>query len=445
MIDSPPAAFGRYRVVATLGAGAMGTVYLAHDPLIDRQVAVKAIRMAALPAAERAAYRDRFQSEARAGGRCQHPGLVAIHDAGEVDGIPYLVMEYVDGISLQAALAEPSRQRALDPIGVSLELLEALGCAHAHGIVHRDVKPANVLLPRAGPAKIADFGIARLDLGQATAAGDMLGTPSYMAPEQARGEAIDHRADLFSVACVLHAILTGRSPFAGVNLADTLRRLTDTAEADLSGLAAACHADLAAVLRRGLAKAPSARFGSAAEFAAALRSCGLDGATRLARSPAPAAVDGGAVPPAVVDAAAARLATYIGPIAQLSAARAARRTLTVAAFHAALADAISDPGDARRFLREVGQGAAYRVATSPGTTQRPAAAATHGIAADTLAVLSASLAAHLGPVADTLIRRSLPHAATLDELLVALAAEVKDPAAAEAFRTAVYAALQLPG
>ncbi|RYJ03905.1 MAG: serine/threonine protein kinase, partial [Acetobacteraceae bacterium] len=268
-----PAAIGRYLPQGVLGTGAMGVVYRAHDPLLDRPVAVKVMRTAGLEEELRAEYLSRFRVEARAAGRCYHPAIVLVHDFGEEVEGPYLVMELVEGPTLAALLRRgPDQVRPWDAAtlaGLLPSVLDGLASAHGFGIVHRDIKPSNLMVAQGSDqAKIADFGVARLPLGTLTAVGGMVGTPSYMAPEQALGEVVDHRADLFGTAAILHEILLGRPPFAGNGLADTLRRLCGPEPAELGTLDGS---PLQAVLRRGLAKDPAARFADAAEFASALR------------------------------------------------------------------------------------------------------------------------------------------------------------------------------
>ncbi len=266
-MTDPLPRFGRYDTIEAIGAGAIGLVYKAHDPLIDRPVAIKVIRTELLDETERADYRERFLIEAQAGGRCAHPAIVAIYDAGEDNGRPYLVMEYVEGRTLQAILAEPQRRAELDVTAVMDDVLAALGVAHACGVVHRDIKPANIMITAAGRAKVTDFGIARLDRSGLTQIGDMLGTPSYMAPEQVSGARVDHRADLFSAACVLHSILAGRPPFAGTTAIATLMHLVGPEAADLTTLATGPFTHFVPVLSRGLAKNPVLRFATADAFA----------------------------------------------------------------------------------------------------------------------------------------------------------------------------------
>jgi serine/threonine-protein kinase len=210
--------FGRYEILTELGRGAMGVVYKARDPRINRVVAVKTVSLAGQPAEEDLAYRERFFREAEAAGRLSHPGIVTIFDAGEEPETraPYIVMEFVGGESLENLLARNGRKLPVSTaLQLTLELAEALDSAHCMGVVHRDLKPANILLTEDGHAKIADFGVAKLNLAHQTSAGRTLGTPAYMSPEQLNGEAVDGRSDLFSLGVILYTILTGHRPFQG--------------------------------------------------------------------------------------------------------------------------------------------------------------------------------------------------------------------------------------
>jgi serine/threonine-protein kinase len=210
--------FGRYEVLAELGRGAMGVVYKARDPKINRTVAIKTISMAGQAAEEEREYRERFYREAEAAGRISHPGIVTIFDVGEEPEThePYIVMEYVGGRSLDRLLTEEARKVRLGTaLQLARELAEALDCAHSQGVVHRDLKPANILITEDGHAKIADFGVAKLNLANHTLAGRALGTPAYMSPEQLNGEAVDGRSDLFSLGVILYTMATGHRPFQG--------------------------------------------------------------------------------------------------------------------------------------------------------------------------------------------------------------------------------------
>ncbi len=262
--------FGRYEAFEELGAGAMGKVYLAVDPLIDRMVAVKVIRTDLLAPEERAEFLERFRLEVRAAARCAHPNIVAVHDFADHEAMPYIVMEHVPGRTLSAILrGDAEERRAALPglVQAMLGVLEGLKAAHALGVVHRDIKPGNIMITPRGQVKITDFGIAKFGGGELTQVGGVVGTPAYMSPEQAHGREVDPRSDLFSVAAILYEILFGRAPFAGNNMTDTLMRLTGPTPAELGSLAGT---PLGEVLRLGLAKDPAGRFPDAAAFAAAL-------------------------------------------------------------------------------------------------------------------------------------------------------------------------------
>lgn len=211
--------FGRYEILAELGRGAMGVVYKARDPKINRIVAVKTISLAGQAPDEEKEYRERFFREAEAAGRLSHPGIVTIFDVGEEPEThaPYIVMEYVPGQTLDKLLLSRDDHKlpAEDALQLALEVAEALDCAHGQGVVHRDIKPANILLTKEGRAKIADFGVAKLNLANATASGRVFGTPAYMSPEQLNDEEIDGRSDLFSLGVILYTALTGYRPFQG--------------------------------------------------------------------------------------------------------------------------------------------------------------------------------------------------------------------------------------
>ena len=264
-----PVAIGRYRVLGSLGHGAMGRVLRARDPNLDRDVAVKLLREdLKLGAAERAALYARMRQEARACARLSHPNIVGLYDIGEEPGVGlFLVFEYVEGPTLEQQIAAgplgPARAREL-----CRELGSALGAAHRAGIVHRDIKPANVILAATG-AKIADFGIARIPGSTLTQDGRVLGTPAYSAPEAIETGEIGPAADQFSLAATLYEAIAGRRAFPGDDAVTVAKHITGSQPEPVAARAGVDpHVDQ--VLARGLAKAPGDRFASAADLADAL-------------------------------------------------------------------------------------------------------------------------------------------------------------------------------
>ncbi|HEX5042204.1 MAG TPA: serine/threonine-protein kinase [Candidatus Polarisedimenticolaceae bacterium] len=264
---------GRYRIVRELGRGAMGRVFLAHDDTIDRPVALKTMQaIASLPEGERAAARERFAREARAAGRLSHPGIVTIFDVGESDGVPYLAMEYLEGQTLDAFATPETRLPLPEVVALIAQAADALHFAHGRaGVVHRDIKPGNMMRVAPGRVKILDFGLAKTPLAAMTQDGTVLGTPSYMAPEQVRGAAVDGRADLFSLAVVLFELVTGQKPFPGDSVSTVLYRIVHEEPQLPPPTPAGVPPGLHAFLQRALAKDPADRFPDAHAFARALR------------------------------------------------------------------------------------------------------------------------------------------------------------------------------
>ena len=217
--DQIPAAIGRYQITGSLGYGAMGAVYKAFDPLIKRTLAIKTVRLD-IPRSspQYLSFIERFQHEAQISGTLSHPGIVTLFDLGEDGGLPYFAMEFVDGRTVAEVLAEGERFKPEKVIGLVSQVAVALDYAHSRGVVHRDIKPANLILYDADKIKVTDFGIAKLADADITHAGALLGTPSYMSPEQAMGEKLDGRSDIFSLGGA--RVPSGRVSAPIVRLAD---------------------------------------------------------------------------------------------------------------------------------------------------------------------------------------------------------------------------------
>lgn len=261
---------GRYELVSELGRGAMGVVYKARDPRIDRFVALKTISLVGASEEEALEYRERFFQEAQAVGRLVHPGIVTVFDVGEEPETrtPYIVMEYVDGPSLNALLSGEGGKLPLETaLRLTEELAEALDCAHGQGVVHRDIKPANILVTSSGHAKITDFGIAKLNLAHLTLPGHVLGTPAYMSPEQLNGERVDGRSDLFSLGVILYSMVSGYRPFQGDSVTTVCFKLANHEPLPPSALDPDLPHGVDAVIMRAMAKDPAQRYQRGLEFA----------------------------------------------------------------------------------------------------------------------------------------------------------------------------------
>ncbi len=276
MSPTRPDRFGPYRITGVLGRGAMGVVYRAVDERDGRPAAVKTVAEELLGGDRVGDVLERFRREAEIGRRLVHPGIVRVFDHGEQDGLLFLAMELVEGRDLQTVAEGPVPGPPARAVGYGVQLLEALGHAHAHRVIHRDVKLTNIFVGPDDRIKLMDFGIARLAGSDLTLAGEALGSPSFMAPEQIRGDPVDPRTDLFAAGIVLYVLLTGRRPFAG-NLAAVMHHILTLEPRPPSQINPACPPALDAAVARALAKRPEDRWPDAAAFAAAVRR-GLAGA-----------------------------------------------------------------------------------------------------------------------------------------------------------------------
>jgi serine/threonine protein kinase len=255
----------------------MGVVYRARDPKIDRLVAIKTISLAGQEPEEEQAYRERFVQEARAAGRLSHPGIVAIFDAGEDPEThePYLVMEYVAGEPLSRILSGGDHRLPLsDALQFVYEIGEALDYAHSQGVIHRDIKPANILITEDGRAKIADFGVARLNHALVTHSGQIFGSPAYMAPEQLSGGVADARSDLFSLGVMLYSMITGFRPFQGNSAETVCFKVMNFEPVPVTSFQHDVPPELDAIMARAIAKNPEDRYQSGAEMTHQIRSFG---------------------------------------------------------------------------------------------------------------------------------------------------------------------------
>jgi serine/threonine protein kinase len=270
---SQPATLGRYRIDAQIGRGSMGAVYLGHDPQIGRQVAIKTLALSReFSGAKLVEARERFFREAETAGRLQHPDIVTIFDAGEAQDLAYIAMEFIRGHDLQMH-ASASRLLPLPQLlDIAARVADALAQAHSQGVVHRDIKPANVMIdPDAGLVKVMDFGVARITDASTTRTGLVLGTPSYMSPEQMAGRPVDGRSDLYSLGVMLFQLLTGRLPHNGDSMARLMFQIANEPAPDVRSVRPELPEALANIVALAVEKRPEVRYADGRQMAADLR------------------------------------------------------------------------------------------------------------------------------------------------------------------------------
>lgn len=272
--NGPPAMLGRYKVLKELGRGSMGVVYLGKDPTIQRFVAIKTMQLNEIDDADKLQeVKARFFREAESTGRLSHPNIVTIFDAGEEQDLGYIAMELLQGTTLK----EWSRKPNLIPFPKVLSILatvaEAMDYAHQQGVVHRDIKPANIMITNDDIVKIMDFGIAKMATSSKTQTNIVMGTPTYMSPEQIAGKKVDGRSDIFSLGVVMFELLTGRPPFLADNVSALLFAIAHNPHPSLKAIRPDMPPLLKTILDRALHKDPVHRYRRAGEFARELRSC----------------------------------------------------------------------------------------------------------------------------------------------------------------------------
>jgi len=268
-----PTRLGRYELLSELGQGAMGVVYRAHDPVLDRIVAIKTINLT-LPKDELAEYEARFYQEARAAGGLNHPNIVTIYDIGKSERVAYMAMEFLEGEELRATLAAGNPLPLTQALDVVIQVAEGLAYAHERHIVHRDIKPANIMIVRDGLVKITDFGIARMRTTEVkTMTGMIMGSPKYMSPEQVAGQRADHRCDLFSLGVVLFETVTGEAAFQGDSIHGIMYQILHSTPPPPSVRNPELPHIVDLVVAKALAKNADDRYQSAKELIEDLREC----------------------------------------------------------------------------------------------------------------------------------------------------------------------------
>jgi serine/threonine-protein kinase len=335
---------GRYEILETLARGGMGVVYKAKDPLIERVVAIKTLGFGLSPI-EAEAFRKRFAREAKSAGRLNHPNIVTIHDMGESDEGAYIAMEFLEGRTLRDILDSGVTLPPAQIAEIAIQVADGLAFAHQHGVVHCDVKPANVMVLESGAVKIMDFGIALLPTGSRTFAGNVLGSPRYISPEQIVGRPVDARSDIFALGAVLYEMLTGVAPFAAATIDEILYQVINEKPQAPSKRNPSLPPGFDAIVERAMAKHPDDRYQQVQDFGMALRQLELK-LEPPASLPAAAGVGPSASPGAKtveLDTTGARPAADFAPrvVAAATAGSAMRRKLALFGIPVALVIAVA--------------------------------------------------------------------------------------------------------
>lgn len=466
-----PERLGKYPITGILGEGAMGVVYKAHDPVIQRPVAIKTIRKHLIDGSENGAMMAaRFRNEAQAAGRLLHPGVVAVYEYGEDGDVAYIAMEYVEGNSLAHYLSREIRFSDADVLSLMTQLLDALDHAHGQGVWHRDIKPANLIITRAGKVKVADFGIARIESIGLTQVNSVVGTPSYMAPEQYLGRQLDRRVDIWACGVLLYQLVTGRLPFTGS--ADTVMYKVVHEQppwpSQLSGIDRPAWYD--GILATAMAKQPDQRYATAQQFRTALLAASaepvratvseetiimevarpielLPGAASGQRSGASTGGTSGSgtgtAPPPGWDASTlaeveSTLARYVGPVARVLVRRAARECVDLITLRTRLAEHLPTEQDKAMFIG-LGSGTQARTHAGSGTgmAAAPTVAATGStpppsgggvpLTPELVEHATRLLATRVGPIARVLAKKAAAQSTWRDEFFQRVAEQVADP------------------
>jgi predicted Ser/Thr protein kinase len=290
----------RYQVIKKLGAGAFGTVYKAKDKILGRMVAIKTIRLEGLAAAGTSLdeLMDRFKREAQVSAQLKHPNIVTIYDIGEAGGVSYIAMEFIDGVGLDRVIATGGQLTLERATVLGAQVADALDFAHKNGVVHRDIKPANIMVEAGDRVKVTDFGIAKvMESGDhLTMTGSLLGTPSYMSPEQAKGAALDGRSDLFAVGCILYEMMAGKKAFRGESITGLIFKIITEEPPPLREMDPDVPEEMVRIIARALAKTADARYQTGRELAEDLLSLTRAGTTPTLRQSEMATAAGGAGP-----------------------------------------------------------------------------------------------------------------------------------------------------
>ena len=466
---SIPERFGKYVVKGVLGQGAMGTVYRAFDPDIGRDVAVKTIRWDLVrQSGHGGSIEARFRNEARAAGRLSHPGIVAVFEFGQGDDCAFIAMEYVEGCSLREYFARWTVFGEADIVSIMIQLLNALAHAHECKVWHRDIKPANLIIMKDGRLKVADFGIARIDVPDVTQTYTCMGTPGYMPPEVYRQEGLDHRTDIFAAGAVMYELLAGRPVFQGTAEA-VMSRVCDAERApSLAANGADRWERYDPVICKALSKKPSERFETATSFRDAILAVHsrpvretvseetvIVGPTQHWRQDR-AAARGSSVSkagsssstwwppgwdPETLGLVEAQLAQIIGPVARVLVQRAASRCSDLDTLLNAIADGLNEPEERRAFQSNMAIRSGEIVSSDvpARSMQRPSPAASETgtvqphLTSEHIEWVSRLLTRYIGPLARVIVKRASEQTNDREQFYMLVAERISSDSDREAF------------
>jgi serine/threonine-protein kinase len=422
-----PQKIGKYDIQSVLGKGAMGVVYKAFDPAIERPVAIKTVRKDLVDPDLVEQSMARFKNEAKAAGRLLHPNIVSVYEYGEDEANAFIVMEYVEGTGLREYLNRKASFDLGQITAIMSQLLLALDFAHERGVVHRDIKPSNLILTSSGSLKVADFGIARIDTSNLTTLGMVMGTPSYMSPEQCQGQTVDRRSDLFSAGVVFYELLTGEKPFAGAMETIGYKICHEDPKPPSTISKLTLSPTLDAVIATALEKKPDARFQNARAFSRALRSAcdalttdDALGATEinLAAVKLESTVVLSAFEDTVLRTVERQLAHFVGPMARVMIRKAASQTSDLGELYSLVSENIHDPEEKRKFFEGaqasgVTSGTHGRVHVTGSQPQAKLAPLERSFVDET----TQRLAVYLGPIAKVVTTRAAQKAGSREEFV----------------------------
>ncbi|SEO53512.1 serine/threonine protein kinase [Rhodospirillales bacterium URHD0017] len=452
-----PPNIGRYVVEELVGVGGMGQIYRAQDPVLRRTVAIKLISTKLMSGADRADYIKRFRREAEAAARCAHPNIVAVYDFALHEEQPYLAMEFVAGQSLRQLLDDEPVMAVPDAIGIMEQVLDALTSAHEQGVIHQDIKPGNIMLTADHRVKVGDFGISKLMNVETTTIFSTIGTPSYMSPEQCRGdEIVDGRSDIFSAGAMLYEMVAGERAFQGRNVTEVSHRIQNDSLPLLPAHVRNAAPRLQLVLERAMGKHPADRFDTGADMADALRQVLKEASpdsTRIAPEArvttvvvtprAPREDSAGRRPhppldPTLLKTLEEKLRDYVGPVARVLVQTGAARGRSAADLVAEVSLSVPDQADRERFLRETASLVRLRPPTPP--TGGPPLSDSSGrgsgrvtLPEQELERAQAALTQFVGPIARVLVRRAAASTSSVEVLWQALSTHIESPAERAAF------------